>query len=45
MAIDWFNHLRLFHQLGRIPPAEYEDHYYQQTESDQRAATHATEPA
>lgn len=25
--VDWFNHRRIFHELGRIPPAEYEaDH-------------------
>lgn len=22
--VDWFNHRRIFHDLGRIPPAEYE---------------------
>jgi len=43
--VDWFNHRRLFHELGRIPPAEYEERYYQQTESHQQAETHTTEPA
>jgi len=29
--VDWFNHHRLFEDLGRIPPAEFEaDHYRQQ---------------
>jgi transposase InsO family protein len=28
--VDWFNHRRLFHELGRIPPAEFEEHYYVQ---------------
>lgn len=42
---DWFNHQRLFHELGRIPPAEYEADHYQQTESRHQAATHTTEPA
>jgi putative transposase len=23
--VDWFNHRRIYHQLGRIPPAEYEE--------------------
>lgn len=43
--VDWFNHRRLFHELGRIPPAEYETNHYRQQESDHRAATHTTEPA
>ena len=43
--VDWFNHRRLFHELGRIPPAEYEDRHYRQQESDQPATTHTTEPA
>ena len=28
--VDWFNHRRIFHDLGRIPPAEYEDLHYRQ---------------
>ena len=43
--VDWFNHRRLFHELGRIPPAEYEANHYQQTESRHQAETHTTEPA
>ena len=43
--VDWFNHRRLFHELGRIPPAEYETNHYQQTESDHQVETHTTEPA
>lgn len=26
--ISWFNHSRLMHRLGRIPPAEAEDIYH-----------------
>jgi len=34
--VDWFNHHRLFHDLGRIPPAEFEaDHYRQHTHANQ----------
>jgi len=29
--VDWFNHRRLFHELGRVPPAEFEHRYYRQT--------------
>lgn len=43
--VDWFNHRRLFHELGRIPPAEYEKIYYVQTESDHQVKTQTTEPA
>ncbi len=42
--VDWFNHRRLFHDLGRIPPAEYETLYYRREESRPEAPTHATEP-
>jgi putative transposase len=42
--VDWFNHRRLFHELGRIPPAEYEKNYYVQTESSHEAETHTIEP-
>jgi putative transposase len=43
--VDWFNHRRLFHDLGRIPPAEFEDRYYRQNTSLQLGETHTTEPA
>ena len=43
--VDWFNHRRLFHELGRIPPAEYETNHYRQKESRPQVPTHATEPA
>jgi transposase InsO family protein len=43
--VDWFNHRRLFHELGRIPPAEFEEAYYRQNTSTPGTETHATEPA
>src|SRR5690606_38851425 len=43
--VDWFNHRRLFHELGRIPPTEYEKHHYPQTEPDRQVDTHTIEPA
>jgi len=43
--VDWFNQRRLFHELGRIPPAEYEETYYQQSASNNQVETHTTEPA
>ena len=43
--VDWFNHRRLFHELGRIPPAEFEDVYYRQNNPGQQAGTQTTTPA
>ena len=34
-----------FHELGRIPPNEFETNYYGQTVSAATAATHNPEPA
>jgi putative transposase len=43
--VDWFNHRRLFHQLGRIPPAEYEANHYRQNNSGHQAKTQTNTPA
>ena len=43
--VDWFNHRRLFHDLGRIPPAEFEDLYYRQPDPAEEAESLAHEPA
>lgn len=43
--VDWFNHRRLFHELGRIPPAEFEDLHYRQQLSGRVAETHTNQPA
>ena len=43
--VDWFNHRRLFHELGLIPPAEFEDHHYRQNETDHQVETRTIEPA
>ena len=37
--VDWFNHRRLHGELGLIPPAEFEDHYYPQPTPDIEATT------
>ena len=42
--VDWYNHRRLFHELGRIPPAEYEHNHQQHKESHSPVPTHTTEP-
>ena len=43
--VDWFNHRRLFHELGRIPPVEYEANHYRHQKSDRHAETQTTQPA
>ena len=43
--VDWFNHRRLFHELGRVPPAEFEDQHYRQINSGHQAETQANTPA
>lgn len=43
--VDWFNHRRLFHELGRIPPAEFEDQHYRQIDSGHQVETQTTTPA
>ena len=44
--VDWFDHRRLFDEIGRIPPAEHEANYHRQKQSRARTETHATpEPA
>ena len=36
--VDWFNNRRLLAPIGYVPPAEYEDVYYRQQESQAEAA-------
>lgn len=43
--VDWFNHRRLFHELGRIPPAEFEHQHYRQINTGHQAKTQTTTPA
>ena len=43
--VDWFNHRRLFHELGRIPPAEFEDQHYRYINSDRQVETQTNTPA
>ena len=43
--VDWFNHRRLFHELGRIPPAEFEDQHYRHDNSDRQVETQTNMPA
>jgi len=43
--VDWFNHRRLFGELGHIPPAEFEDLYYRQHVPTNQAGTQTNQPA
>jgi len=43
--VDWFNHRRLFHDLGRIPPAEFEDQHYRHNNTDRQVKTQTNTPA
>jgi transposase InsO family protein len=36
--VDWFNNKRLLEPIGNIPPAELEKAYYEQLESQPKAA-------
>lgn len=43
--VDWFNHRRIFHELGRIPSAEHETRHYLRSESNHQAEIRTAEPA
>ena len=43
--VDWFNHRRLLHRNGRIPPAEAEDAYYRQHHRGLQFPTQTKQPA
>jgi putative transposase len=43
--VDWFNHRRIFWDLGRISPSEAEARYYVQLESGHEMLTQTTGPA
>ncbi len=43
--VDWFNHRRIHHQLGRIAPAEHEVNYYNRINSGQQPKTQTKTPA
>ncbi len=43
--VDWFNHRRLFGELGHIPPAEFEDLHYPQHVPTEPVGTQTNQPA
>ena len=36
--VDWFNNRRLLESIGNVPPAEFEQAYYEQYETQAKAA-------
>ena len=36
--VDWFNHRRLLEPIGDVPPAEFENMYYEQMEGEAKVA-------
>ena len=40
--VNWFNHRRLFVEIGHVPPAEFETNHYRQTVPSQLAGTQPT---
>ena len=42
--VDWYNHRRLFRDLGLVPPAEHEATYYAQHPSTTTAKTQTKQP-
>ena len=43
--VDWYNHRRLFRDIGLVPPAEHEATYYAQHPSTTTAKTQTKQPA
>ena len=43
--VDWFNHRRLYGDLGHVPPVEFEQRYYDRQDSAEGAETHTPTPA
>jgi putative transposase len=43
--VDWFNHRRLFGELGHVPPAEFETNHYLQIVPTEMAGTQSHETA
>jgi putative transposase len=41
--VDWFNNRRIHNEIGKVPPAEFEELYYRQTETAELAVSQTTE--
>jgi putative transposase len=43
--VDWFNNRRIHNEIGKIPPAEFEENYYRQTATPELVSSQTNEPA
>ncbi len=43
--VDWFNNRRIHNEIGKIPPAEFEESYYRQTATPELVSSQTTESA
>jgi putative transposase len=41
--VDWFNQRRIHNEIGKIPPAEFEQSYYRQTNTDELVGSQTAE--
>ena len=43
--VDWFNNRRIHNEIGKIPPAEFEENYYRQIATPELVTSQKTESA
>src|SRR5271170_6926773 len=43
--VDWFNNRRIHNEIGKIPPAEFEENYYRQTATAELVTSQTNESA
>jgi putative transposase len=43
--VDWFNNRRIHNEIGKIPPAEFEENYYRQTAASELVTSQTIESA
>jgi putative transposase len=43
--VDWFNNRRIHNEIGKIPPAEFEENYYRQTATPELVPSQTNESA
>ncbi len=41
--VDWFNNRRIHNEIGKIPPAEFEENYYRQNAASEAVTSQTTE--
>jgi transposase InsO family protein len=43
--VDWFNNRRIHNEIGKIPPAEFEENYYRQNATVELVSSQTNESA